>query len=274
MKIQYSKEKINNFHEIIKDHDFTSFLGLTKQYQLFEVPNLTKDMTLVLLEKLNPSNQGEILSFDDFWKWYKKNLGQETVEILAEHMYPSKSKNYEAIVKNMLSDHTDELWEHLRARVYKKWCSIMTETQCVYGMLEYIQANNKNWEIVSSPKLDSAGVDFIIVAKTATPVQIKMLSHSKIAMSKKNNEPNLSLEEVKKGRMSIVQQELKGVGYDESLVVGKSVLVKYGLKDRQGNFPFDYLKQHDNGFVYFDADILMKHLAKHIEPKQTRKPNI
>ena len=36
--------------------------------------------------------------------------------------------------------------------------------------------------------------------------------------------------------MSIVQQELKGVGYDDSLVVGKSVLVKYGLKDRQRFF--------------------------------------
>ncbi len=272
MKIQYDKAKINNFHEIIKQHDFTSFLGLTGQYKLFEIPNLTKDMTLVLLEKLNPSNKGEILSFDDFWKWYKKNLGKETVELLAEHMYPSKSTCYEIIVSNMMSDHKDELWEHLRARVYKKWCSIMTETQCVYGMLEYIQANNKNWEIVSSPKLDSSGVDFIIVAQSATPVQIKMLSHSKIAMSKKNNEPNLSLEEVKKGRMTIVQQELKDVGYAENFQVGKSILVKYGLKDRQGNFPFDYLKQHDNGFVYFDANILMNHLSKHIEGKPAKKP--
>ena len=270
MKIEYDKDKINNFYNVIKEHDFTSFLGLTRQYQLFEVPNLTKEMTLILLEKLNPSNNDKILGFNDFWNWYIDNLGKETVALLAEYMYPSKSKNYENIVDSMLSDRENELWEHIRARVYKKWCSIMTETQCVYGMLEYIQNNNKNWKIVSSPKLDSAGVDFIVVANSAIPIQIKMLSHSKIAMSKKNNEPNLSLEEIRKSKMSIVQQQLQEVGYN-GLNVEKSILVKYGLKDRSGGFPFDYLKQHENGFVYFDTNILMKHLSSHIERNPKKK---
>lgn len=271
MKIQYDKNKINNFHEIIKQHDFTSFLGLTNKYKLFEDPNLSEDMVLVLLEQLSPSNDGKVLSFNDFWSWYKKSLGKATVELLAKHMYPSKSRKYELVVSSMMKNHDDELWDHIRARVYKKWCSIMTETQCVYAMLEYIQENNKNWEIISSPKLDSKGVDFIIVAQSATPIQIKMLSHSKIAMSKKNNEPNLSLEELRKGSMAIVKQELKEVGYDEKLQIEKSILVKYGLKDRKGEFPYDYLKQHDNGFVYFDTNILMNHLSKHIEVKPNKK---
>jgi hypothetical protein len=274
MKIQYDKDKINNFHEVIKQHDFTSFLGLTNKYKLFEDPNLSPEMVLVLLEQLNPSNSGKILTFNDFWKWYKDNLGKKTVELLAQHMYPSKSKKYELVISTMMKNQDDELWEHLRARVYKKWCSIMTETQCVYSMLEYIEENNKKWEIVSSPKLDSKGVDFIIVAKTAVPIQVKMLTRSRIAAGKKNNLPNLSLEELKKGKLELVSKELKNIGYSEELEIGKSILVQYGLKDRDGTFPFDYLKQHDNGFIYFDANILMKQLSEHIENKQPKKLRI
>ncbi len=261
MKINYDFEKFDNFKTMLTSHNFKDYQGLTNKYKGFEIPNLTEDMKLKMLRKLNPSNRLETPSFIVFWDWYRKNLGMQTATLMSKYLYPSMGKEYQKLINTMRNNKNHEFWEHIKARVYKKWCSIITETQCVYALLSFTEKSNKNLDIISSAELDGVGIDFVLMFENSSviPVQIKKISFSRIAMSKKNNDDNLSRFNINNRAMNLIKKEVEKV--TDKYSVDSGVLVKYGLKNNN-ELPFPYLKEHDNGFIYFDGEELYKKMIE------------
>ncbi len=259
MKINYEKTKIDNFYKMLKSHPFDEYKGLTNKYKGFEIPNLTEDLKIQMLKKLNPANRLETPDFNSFWDWYRKNMGMKTAALFSKYLYPSMGKEYNGLINCMRNNKNHEFWEHIRARIYKKWCSIITETQCVYAILTHLEKSGKNWEISSSAELDGIGIDFVILTSVAIPVQIKKISFSRIAQKKKNNDENFSKFTLSNRAQNVLNQELVKLGKDYKIDNG--VLVKYGLKTNN-EFPYSYLQEYENGFVYFDGEELVSQLEE------------
>lgn len=272
MQITYDEEKFKNFYSMIQQHDFKEYQGLTSKYKAFEVPNLTKDMTLEMLQKLNPSTAGTIPTYQSFWKWYKKNLGEQTLDIFAKHLWPNKCDNFDALKKEMMENGKHEFWQHISARVYKKWCSIITESQCLYSIVEAVEKTDRKWRVITAPKMDVTGIDFAIIhANYITPFQIKKDTRSKIASGKQNSSENFSRSILGKYANIAMNGVISDLNLHETLT--PSVLIKYDTK-KSGELPYTYLREYDNGFVYFNGESLIDQLTNNIKEFSTKKLKI
>ena len=263
MIIQFNQSKINAVKEIIQSHDFSTFWGFTSKYKAFQDLNLEKDIKISILKKLSSENYRDVPNFNDFWLWCKKNHGMKLATQLARHIFPSDEKNYNWYINSMRNNSLHDGWSHIKARVYKKWCSIITEMQAIYATIEGISELNKNWQVIASSELDSFGIDFILETEfNVLPIQIKKDSFQKIISHKYNNKENLSEYNVNKKASSIIQKELDKNNIDK--IVANGIILKYGLP-KNGKPCYNYLSHYENGFFYFKNKELVFELEKVIK---------
>jgi hypothetical protein len=255
MQISFQSEKIQDFHNMLLSHPFHEYRGFTSMYRGFEVPNLDEEVKMSVLHKLSASNYLQIPSFNEFWAWFRKHHGMKMANQICEFLFPGNDPECQKTINKMRNKKTHPFWSHIKARVYKKWCSIVTEAQCVYSAVAGIEKNQLHWKVFASAELDAVGIDFVIATEQVViPIQIKKNSFSLYAKSKKNTDENLSRFEMTKKACKILQKEMVKYKMEQSIEEG--MLLKYGLTD-DGKLPYVYLSQYENGFVYFKSDKLI-----------------
>lgn len=266
MKVAYNQEKIDKFSEVVFSQNFHQYYGMTNTYKNFEDQNLTPLIKTSVLKKLSVTNHLNVPSFEDFYEWLRKKHGTELSIILARFIFPKDDKGFNYLKNSMRNNRNNELWMHIKARVYKKWCSIVTEMQCVYAILQGIDNQDYHWDVLVSPELDSIGIDFAIVkyhtsGNQVYPVQIKKDSFNVYAQKKYNALENFDKVNIKKKALSELNQELN----KQKIVafINDVTILKYGVTN-SADLPYDYLKRAPNGFVYYDADLLVKVLNQHL----------
>lgn len=260
MQILFQNEKIQEFHNMLLSHPFQEYRGFTSMYRGFEVPNLDDKVKMSVLYKLSASNYLQIPSFNEFWIWFRKNHGMKMANQICEFLFPDNDPECQKTINKMRNKKTHPFWSHIKARVYKKWCSIVTEAQCVYSTVVGIEKNNLGWKVFASAELDAVGIDFVIATeKVVIPIQIKKNSFSLYAKNKKNTDENLSRFEMTKKATKILIKEMEKYKIHQPIENG--LLLKYGLTD-EGKLPFQYLSQYENGFVYFKSEKLMTTLQE------------
>ncbi len=263
MQIQFNQDKINEFLKMLDNHSFSEFRGFTSRYTAFEGPNLNEEVKLHVLQKLSASNYLQIPCFKDFWIWFKKHHGMEMVTLMCNHLFPDDHMECKKMVNRVRSNINHAFWSHIKARIYKKWCSIVTEAQCVYATIQGLEKSNLGWKVFASAELDSDGIDFIVVNdKEVVPIQIKKDSFSMYARHKKNGDENLARFQMSKRANNAIMKEMKKAKVN--LPIGKALLLKYGLAD-SGKLPYEYLASYENGFVYFKDEKLIVALQKCFE---------
>lgn len=261
---------------MLRSHQFTNYFGLTHNFKGFEVPNLSKLAKIDFLKKLNISSSDNLPAFEDFWKWVLSNHGRELSYQMAVFLYPedgqfkeceelkdSLNNERKTIHRAMLKNAKHPLWMHIRARMYKKWSSIMTEAQCSYALLNGIKEHGLNWKLFSSPLIDVFGVDMVIVTeKEAIPIQVKKDSTSIFSSHKENKCANFHRYNVNQ----FVKNEIIEVFKKENIVksLAQGMILKYDVNKNQ-NQTYQYLKKWDNGFVYFDGPLLVKELNEYLK---------
>lgn len=276
MLIPYNKKREEDFELMLRSHQFSNYLGLTHNFKGFEVPNLSKTAKVEFLKKLNISSVDNLPAFEDFWKWVLNNHGVELSYQMATFLYPeggqfkeceeledSLNNERKTIHKAMLKDSCHPLWMHIRARMYKKWSSIMTEAQCSYALLAGIESNNLNWKLFSSPLIDVLGVDMVIVTeKEAIPIQVKKDSTSMFSSHKDNRCANFHRYSLN----PVVKEEINRVFKEENMIkhIAQGMILKYDVK-KNNTQTYKYLKKWDNGFVYFDGHLLVKELKEYLK---------
>lgn len=276
MLIPYNKNREDEFVAMLKNHPFTNYLGLTHNFKGFEVPNLSKTAKIDFLKRLNISCPENLPSFEDFWLWVVNNHGTELSYQMSSFLYPEDGQFKEceelkgklnnerkAVHRAMLKDPKHPLWMHIRARMYKKWSSIMTEAQCGYSLLSGIQSNHLKWQLFSSPLIDVFGIDMVVVTNNeAIPIQIKKDSTSMFSSHKENKCANF----YRYNLNPAVKDEISSVFAKEgvSKKIAQGMILKYDVKKNQ-NQTYKYLKKWDNGFVYFDGHILVEELKKYLD---------
>lgn len=258
MQIQYNPTKASELSEMLLIHSFDVYRGFTSKYRGFEVPNLTEEVKMKILHKLSPSNYLKIPPFEQFWAWFKKNHGMMLVGQMCEFLFPEDEEECQKMINRVRSNKDHAFWKHIKARVYKKWCSIVTEAQCVYATVAGIDSSERDWKVFASAELDAIGIDFVIVNDTeVVPVQIKKDSFSAYSKNKKNTEENLNRYNLTKKALKVLEKEMTKNKIEKPVASG--LLLKYGLMNG-GSLPYEYLAQYNNGFVYFKSDRLMETL--------------
>jgi hypothetical protein len=259
MQIKNNTEKVKEFSKMLLAHPFQDYRGFTSMYRGFEVPNLDEEVKMSLLHKLSASNHLQIPCFNDFWIWFRKNHGMKMAQKMCEHLFPEDTDpEYQKTLNKMRNRQTHPFWSHIKARIYKKWCSIATEAQCVYSAVSGIEKLNLNWKVFASAELDAVGIDFVVVNDLeVVPIQIKKNSYSNYAKNKKNTDENLARFSITQKAKKILKKEM-----DKNKInmeIGDGLLLKYGLCEG-GKLPYEYLAQYHNGFVYFKDETLIETL--------------
>lgn len=259
MIIKLNKEKIQSLENVIKSHDFKTFLGFTSTYRGFEGPNLDNTVKISLLKKLSTENWREVPCFVSFWEWFRKKHGMQLATQICTFMFPKDEKERQKNINRMRNCSNHDWWDHIKARVYKKWCSILTEMQAVYAVVVGAAQSKLFWDVVASSELDALGVDFVIVTDNCSyPIQIKKDSYQKASMHKQNTSENLSRFSITKKAEKLLEQELSK--HYTSMPISQGILIKYALP--QKNQPtYEYLNHFPNNFVYFDPKKLISHLT-------------
>lgn len=273
MLISYNKFRDEEFSTMLKSHEFSNYLGLTHNYKGFEVPNLSKKAKISFLQKLNITNKENLPSFENFWKWIVSNHSEELAFQMATFLYPEVTKYVDKMIpdhaidierknihKEMVRNANHPLWLHIKARMYKKWSSIMTEAQCTYALIAGVHNNSSNWSVLSSPYMDVMGIDLALVTqREVIPIQVKKDSTSMFTAHKKNNFNNYHRYDLPDYAREEILKEMKNNHLKVPL--GKGMILKYDVqKTLEQSYP--YLKKWTNGFVYFDSDLLFKELKK------------
>lgn len=276
MLIFYNKERSDDFSKMLKAHDFSNYLGLTHNYKGFEVPNLSKKAKISFLEKLNITNKDNLPSFEDFWKWVTDTHNEELAFQMAMFLYPEISKYVDKSISNekinnerkiihrsMVRDVNHPLWLHIKARMYKKWSSIMTEAQCTYSLIDGINDVKLNWQVISGPLLDVMGIDLVLVTeREIIPIQVKKDSTSFFTAHKKNKFSNYHRYDLPEYARDEMHREINSLNLKQKL--GKGMILKYDVQ-KSTDQTYAYLKKWPNGFVYFDSTILVKELSKNLK---------
>lgn len=264
MIIELDANKISALENIIKNHDFSIFLGFTSAHRGFEVPNLENDVKLSVLTRLSTENWRDVPCFTSFWKWFKTKHGTQLAKQICQHMFPKDEKTRSYMVNCMRNSQSHDWWDHIKARVYKKWCSILTEMQAVYAVVNGSQDLGLEWKVLASAQLDAMGVDFVIIAgDKAVPVQVKKDSFHQQISHKQNNKENFSRFETNKKSTKLIQEELNKEKLNH-VSIENGILLKYALP-KYGKAAYDYLGHFQNGFVYFNHINLVSELKDLIE---------
>ena len=251
MIIELNADKISALENIIKTHDFSIFLGFTSSHRGFEVPNLDQDVKLSVLTRLSTENWRDVPCFTSFWKWFKTKHGTQLAKQISQHMFPKDERSRVYMVNCMRNNQSHDWWDHIKARVYKKWCSILTEMQAVYAVVNGSKDLELDWKVLASAQLDAMGVDFVIIAgDKAVPVQVKKDSFHQQISHKQNNKENFSRFEVNKKSTKLIQEELDKEKLNK-VTITQAILLKYALP-KSGKPAYDYLGHFQNGFVYFN----------------------
>lgn len=260
--VDVNEKKSDALEEVIKNHPFKEYLGFTKKYKGFEIPNLNNEIKLSVLKKLSAENWREVPAFAVFWDWFKKNHGTAISKQICNHLFPGDESFRTYMVNCMRAQPNHDWWSHIKARVYKMWCSILTEMQAVYAVLYGSKKLNLGWKVLASARLDAMGIDMMFVANEHVyPIQIKKDSYHQQAQHKKNAHENFSRFVLNKKVTNFIFAELKKEKMD-SFILEEGILLKYDLPDKKGNDTYDYLGHFENGFVYFDRIRLVKSLQK------------
>lgn len=259
MIIQLNKEKIQGLENVIKSHDFKTFLGFTSTFRGFEGPNLDNQVKMSLLKKLSTENWRDVPCFVSFWDWFRKKHGMQLATQICTFMYPKDEKERQKNINRMRNCSSHDWWDHIKARVYKKWCSILTEMQAVYAVVAGSSTAKLKWDVVASAELDALGVDFVVVTdQAAYPIQIKKDSYSKASMHKQNNCENLSRFSITKKAQKLLEEELNK--HYDNMPIEQGILLKYALPHK--NQPaYPYLNHFANNFVYFEPKKLIQNLT-------------
>lgn len=275
MHIQYNKEKFESFNQVVCNQDFIQYRGMTSMYSAFEAPNLPPEIKLSLLKKLSVTNHLALPSFEKFWTWMKEKHGTELSLMLAKFIAPGDEKLSLHLKNAMRNNKNHDLWMHIKARVYKKWCSIVTEMQCVYAVVEGVKDKNLNWKVITSPELDAIGIDFAIVVneneeKVAYPFQIKKDSYNVYAQQKHNSKENFEVVAMKKKPTQEMEAELKDLKIKATIM--PLTILKYGLA-KNNKLPYDYLDIQENGFVYYHPERLVTEIGSHLQSFEQNHPS-
>jgi hypothetical protein len=240
---------------------------MTTMYGAFEAPNLPPEIKLSLLKKLSVTNHLDLPSFEKFWTWIKEKHGTELSSILAKFIVPGDEKLSNHLKNAMRNNKKHDLWMHIKARVYKKWCSIVTEMKCVYAIVQGAKEQSFNWNVIASPELDSIGIDFAILVienneKIIYPFQIKKDSYNVYAQQKHNSKENFEIIPMKKKPTQEMEAELKKIKVKATIM--PLTILKYGLA-KNNKLPYDYLDISENGFVYYHSERLVKEINSHLK---------
>lgn len=258
MLIEMNKSKIKELENVIKTHDFAAYFGFTRQYRGFEIPNLNNEVKMSVLRRLSTENWRDVPCFTDFWEWFRKKHGMQLAEQICTHMFPTDEVTAKYMANCMRNKRSHDWWNHIKARIYKTWCSILTEMQAVYAVVHGASQMDEEWGILASSDLDAAGVDFVVVTKKcAIPVQVKKDSFHQVISHKQNGSDNFTLFNVTKRAQKMIEKELTKNKIDACIQDG--LLLKYGLPENDKP-AYPYLKQYPNNFVYFDSRKLVSYL--------------
>ena len=258
MIIELNSSKIKALENVIKTHDFKTFLGFTSKFRGFEIPNLDNEVKMSVLRRLSTENWRDVPCFTSFWAWFRKKHGMQLATQICKHMFPENEKTCQSMINCMRNSTSHDWWNHIKARVYKKWCSILTEMQAVYAVVSGSKKLGLDWRVIASAPLDAMGVDFIIITKdSAIPVQIKKDSFHQQISHKQNNKENLSRFDITKKAMKLINEEI--IKNKFQITVSESLLLKYALPNKDTP-AYDYLGHFPNNFVYFDHKKLVEKL--------------
>lgn len=246
MKISYNYSTIKKFADMLFSHNFDSYEKIF-QFDKFLEPQINSSIEDAFLSKLNVSNPQGIVCFEDFWLWVQTNYGEELSQQFCEYNFSEKIQAHKNIFV-MIENHKHVDWNHIKARAYKIWYSVLTQAQCSYAVLRGIDKAQKNWAIISSPELTSCGIDLAILTDTqAIPININKHLYAK---DKKEHIANLS-------RIKLGNQTLNVFKKNTSRYVQQPadlLVLNYEAKKIMGdNISYDYLQSSSNNFVFFDG---------------------
>lgn len=273
LPIAPTEEETRKLRDIFLNHDFEQFRELTRLHRACEMLNLQKEEKLELLKRL--SIEKESTSFTDFWVWFRKNCAMNFAKQFSKHLYPTDDAYAQRNYNQMRASKSHPFWNHIKARIYKMWCSIITEKQCIQSLYQYIQESKKDWKIYTSVELDSAGIDLVLHANNKwIPIQIKKDSYIKVAQSKQNALENLSRFEIKKQKQNVLFKSLEDQGFSlDNLEEG--LLLKYNVPTDTlwvEKSPLNYIGQLPNGFIYFKSQELGELISSFVpQEKLTNK---
>lgn len=262
----YSEENVKALKDVFENHSFEDYRQLTTTYKAAEAINLSNTTKLSMLKHLSI---GKVpTSFNKFWIWFKEKHGMEMAKQFCQFLFPVCEKTRQYMVNCMRNKKEHEFWNQIKSRVYKMWCSIVTETQCIFAVQKAINEKGLDWKIISSAELDSAGTDFVLVTgNKIVPIQIKKDTHSKYASNKKNTLENFSTFELKGKNKTIVNSYVNKLSIEKELT--DVLLVKYDVPNSSNwkndtDAPYEYLSKMKNGFVYFKGESLLNKLIKFV----------
>ena len=247
MKIAYNYSTIKKFANMLFAHDFDAHEKIF-QFNKFLEPALNESIEDAFLTKLSISNPQGIACFEDFWIWVQKNYGEELSQQFCEYNFSDKSQAHKHIFV-MIENHKHIDWNHIKARAYKVWYSVLTQAQCSYAVLRGIDKAQKNWSVISSPELSSYGIDLAILTDTqAVPININKHIY---ANDKKEHIENLS-------RFKLGSRTLSVFKKNTARYVQKPadlLILNYEAKKIMGeNISYDYLQASRNNFIFFDGE--------------------
>lgn len=266
MLIEHNEEKFASFNQVVFNQNLMQYKGMTTKYRAFEQPNLPNNIILSVLKKLSPQNHLQVPTFEQFWVWIKNKHGTELSMMLA-HFFSPGDEEEAAYLKNQMRNKTEhQYWKHIKARIYKQWCSIVTEMQCVYAIVEAVQQKGYQWRVLSSAQLDCAGVDFILVIDNEEckvyPFQIKKDSRSVYVQKKHNTKDNFEQVEIKKKQQKAIELELSQLKLKG--IIQNLTILKYALP-KNNKLTYDYLAMSENGFVYYDGLKLVESINSQLQ---------
>ena len=246
MKIAYNYSTIKKFSDMLFAHNFDSYEKIF-QFNKFLEPELNDSILEAFLTKLSISNSQGIVCFEDFWLWVQRNYGEELSQQFCEYNFSEKSEAHKHLFL-MIENHNYADWNHIKARAYKIWHSVLTQAQCSYAVLRGIDKAQKNWSIISSPELTCCGIDLAILTDTqAIPININKHLYAK---DKKENIANLSRFKLGNKTSNIFKKNTSRYVQNPADLL----ILNYEAKIMGENISYDYLQFSRNNFVFFDGE--------------------
>ncbi len=234
-------EETIELYKILGQFGFNTENDFTKWFFCTQWSDATPMDFMIIDEEF--VTEGNFLSFEDFWKEYKKNITidhfiQQHINFI--NLDSIKAQISEEVRKNpvLFAELKEEeintgkfdefikgyILVGLKARIYRTWVSLLTQLDLVYSWNKIISEFKMDSDVV----LDIRGIDVYGIVK-GEPVGIQIKKRSK-----------------RHEALRIVQGE----------VPVKTVNIPYDLNFDSDTFLCDKLEKFENGFVVFNENYI------------------
>jgi len=286
------EENFGILDSFLKNLDLESIRNKYHQLKMFENIDFDKSEKKHFLIEMDKYKFGSVMEFDDFCDVFiaknKKSLRNKMVNAIAPNtdVFGEARKN----VSNQLIQPNAMMffmWQHIRARIYRMWFSVLTEMHAAMGADLVSKGKGIEHSIVNHVDLDVVGIDFVVIrGDNAYPCQIKKESFSKVARGKDNSKENFARKTLNDRAIVEFNRVLNKVVEKKDWIIHKSCVIKYGVVAKDNMFyridtktssigddkpeyvkfkeDFNYLTIEDNGIVLFEPVAFNKLLQKEI----------